>query len=139
MSDPHHLQRFFDAQAPVFESVRAELRRGRKVSHWMWFIFPQIEGLGHSTMAQRYAITGIEEAAAFLSHSLLGPRLLECCRILHELHGRSAHGIFGSPDDWKLRSSLTLFSAVPDTDPIFDELLQQYFDGQRDPATLARL
>ena len=107
--DPFDLQRFVDAQASVYERVRAELRNGRKQSHWMWFIFPQIAGLGHSAMAQRYAISSLREAEAYLKHPVLGPRLRECTRLMLRIEGKSAHDILGSPDDLKFHSSLTLF------------------------------
>src|SRR5574338_913021 len=106
--DPFDLQRFVDAQAPVYDRVRAELRRGRKQSHWMWFIFPQIASLGHSPMAQRYAISSLEEVKAYLEHPVLGARLRECTRLILAVEGRSARGILGPPDDMKLRSCLTL-------------------------------
>jgi uncharacterized protein (DUF1810 family) len=139
MDDPHNLQRFVDAQAPVIDQVRHELIQGRKRSHWMWFIFPQIAGLGFSTMAQRYAIASLDEALAYLRHPLLGPRLEDCSRLVVAVSGRSVHEIFGSPDDMKFRSSMTLFShAAPDT-VIFAEAQRKYFGGEPDPETLKRL
>ena len=101
--DPFDLQRFVDAQAPVYERVRAELKNGRKQSHWMWFIFPQIAGLGHSAMARRYAISSLDEAKVYLAHPVLGPRLRECTRLVVQTDGRSAYEILGSPDDMKFR------------------------------------
>ncbi len=139
MSDPYDLQRFVEAQAPVHDRALAELRAGRKQSHWMWFVFPQIAGLGHSAMAQRYAISGVDEARAYLEHALLGPRLHECAQamLLHTDH--SARQILGPPDDLKLRSSMTLFAAVAPDQPIFQQVLNAFFDGEADPATLSKL
>lgn len=112
--DPHDLQRFIDAQEPVIDQVKKELRTGCKRSHWMWFVFPQVEGLGSSQMAQRYAISSRAEANAYLAHPLLGPRLRECTQLVNEIEDRTATDIFGSPDDLKFRSSMTLFEAVAD-------------------------
>ncbi|QDB99863.1 DUF1810 domain-containing protein [Mesorhizobium sp. 8] len=137
--DPFDLQRFVDAQSPVFETVLRELRDGRKASHWMWFVFPQIAGLGASAMAQRYAIGSVEEARAYLGHPVLGQRLRQCVAALLDVSGRSAHEIFGSPDDVKLRSSLTLFAAAAPDKPLFTRALDRFFDGRKDPATLERL
>jgi uncharacterized protein (DUF1810 family) len=138
MADPHDLQRFVDAQAPVIDRVRAELADGRKRSHWMWFIFPQIAGLGFSAMAQRYAIASLDEAQAYLAHPVLGPRLEDCTRLVVAVDGRSVHDIFGSPDDMKFRSSMTLFAqAAPGG--VFGEALEKYFDGEADRGTLTRL
>ena len=138
MDDPHNLQRFVDAQAPVFDAVRAELRKGLKSGHWMWFVFPQIHGLGFSHTSQKYAIRSRAEAKAYLSHPVLGPRLRECTELVLRVEGRSAHDIFGSPDDLKFRSCMTLFAQVA-TDQVFDAALQKYFDGRPDPLTLDRL
>ncbi len=138
-ADPHDLQRFVDAQAPVFDTALAELRAGRKRTHWMWFVFPQLTGLGTSAMARRYAIGSLEEAAAYLAHPLLGPRLVACAEALLAVTGRSAHDIMGTPDDRKLHSSATLFSLVAPEAPVFDRLLDRYFGGAPDPATLQRL
>ena len=138
MDDPHDLQRFVDAQAGVFERALAELSTGAKRSHWMWFIFPQVAGLGFSAMAQRYAIGSKLEAEAYLAHPLLGPRLIACARAVLAVEGRSAHQIFGSPDDLKFRSSMTLFATVA-PERIFAEALRKYFDGQPDEATLKAL
>jgi len=138
-SDPFHLRRFVDAQDPVYAAVCSELRAGDKRSHWMWFIFPQIAGLGFSSTAKHYAISGLAEAKAYLSHPILGPRLLECCRLVTDVEGRSAEQIFGYPDYLKFRSSLTLFAAAaPDPQP-FQAALEKYFEGKADPATLERL
>lgn len=140
MNDPHDLQRFVDAQAPVFEQVCTELRAGRKRSHWMWFVFPQIRGLGHSETARRFAIASREEAEAYLQHSLLGPRLRECTRLVNLIEGRSIGQIFGHPDDLKFRSSMTLFAHVPPDNRVFQEALKKYFGGQADDClTLERL
>ena len=138
MSDTYNLQRFVDAQDPVYANALAELRAGAKRSHWMWFVFPQIAGLGFSAMAQRYAIASRLEAQAYLAHPLLGPRLIACTRAVCRVADRSAHQIFGSPDDLKFRSSMTLFAqAAPDG--VFTEALKKYFDGEADPETLKRL
>ena len=136
MTDPYVLQRFVDAQATVCDRVRAELQQGRKQSHWMWFIFPQIAGLGHSDMARRFAIASRDEAAAYLAHPILGARLLECSRLVRAVQGHSAHEIFGAPDDMKFHSSMTLFATVADKASVFAENLQQYFSGVPDRATL---
>lgn len=138
-SDPFHLQRFIEAQAAVFEQVRAELMAGRKRSHWMWFIFPQLQGLGHSAMAQQYGIGSAEEAQVYLQHPLLGARLLECTRLVNAVHQRSAREIFGSPDDLKFRSCMNLFSRVPGAPTIFQSALERYFAGIADPRTLQLL
>ena len=135
MSDPFDLTRFVDAQETVYGNVVAELSRGRKQSHWMWFIFPQIAGLGFRAMAQRYAIGSREEAIAYLAQPTLGPRLLECTRLVLAVEGKSIHDIFGSPDDVKFRSSMTLFGAVSN-DAIFDAAIAKYFSGDKDLATL---
>jgi uncharacterized protein (DUF1810 family) len=137
--DPYGLQRFVDAQRAVYDQVRAELAAGQKRSHWMWFIFPQIEGLGSSMMSRRYAISSRQEAAAYLMHPLLGARLRECTRLVAGIDGRSIHEIFGSPDDMKFQSSMTLFAQVASGDQDFREALQKYFAGEFDPATLVRL
>ena len=139
MTDPFRLQRFVDAQHGVYDTACAELRAGRKRSHWMWFIFPQIEGLGYSAMAQRYGISSLDEAKAYLRHPLLGARLRECSRIVADLEGYSVEEIFGAPDDMKFRSSMTLFAAASAGDMVFLGCLQKYFGGQQDPLTLARL
>lgn len=137
--DPHDLQRFVDAQQPVYAQVLAELRAGRKASHWMWFIFPQLRGLGSSPMAQHYGIASLDEARAYLAHPLLGARLRECSALVAAVQGRSAHQLFGSPDDMKFRSSMTLFAHAADDDAVFVECLAKYYGGVEDAATLARL
>jgi uncharacterized protein (DUF1810 family) len=137
-SDPHDLDRFVRAQAPDYERALSELRAGKKKSHWMWYIFPQIEGLGQSPMSVRYAINSAAEARAYLEHALLGPRLRECAAAVRDIVGRSALEVFGSPDDLKLRSSATLFAAVS-KDGVFEQVLQKYFEGARDKETLRRL
>ena len=139
MSDPNDLQRFVDAQNPVYDKVRAELREGRKRSHWMWFIFPQIMGLGSSPLARRFAISSLSEATAFLEHPILGPRLAECTRLLNRVEGHPIEQIFGSPDDLKFRSSMTLFAHATPDNRVFLDALQKYFKGEFDPATLSRL
>jgi uncharacterized protein (DUF1810 family) len=144
MSDQYNLQRFVEAQAGVYEQVCVELRAGRKRSHWMWFVFPQIRGLGSSEMAMRYAISGREEARAYLDHSVLGPRLRECAGIVVELEGRTVEEIFGYPDDLKFHSSMTLFSeaAAPfaevegPSESVFHKALKKYFSGKTDRRTL---
>jgi uncharacterized protein (DUF1810 family) len=137
--DPFDLQRFVVAQDPVLDQVRTELRRGRKASHWMWFVFPQVAGLGSSPAAQRYALSGLDEARAYLAHPVLGPRLVECAELAAAVEGGSAAEVFGYPDDLKLCSSMTLFAhAAPDT-PAFAAVLDRYFDGEPDQRTLDRL
>jgi uncharacterized protein (DUF1810 family) len=141
MNDPYDLQRFVDAQDQdaVFEKVRAELRAGHKRSHWMWFVFPQISGLGGSPMAARYAISSPAEAAAYLDHPVLGSRLRECTRLATAIEDRTAREIFGYPDDLKFRSSMTLFAhATPDNN-VFIEAVDKYFGGEFDPLTLSRI
>ena len=137
MSDPFGLERFVSAQnrADTFATAIDELRAGRKRSHWMWFVFPQIAGLGHSSMSQTYAISSLEEARAYLAHPTLGPRLTECARILCELEGRTAQEIFGGIDAIKLRSSMTLFAYADSANPIFGQVLEAYFGGVPDDAT----
>jgi uncharacterized protein (DUF1810 family) len=135
MDDPYNLQRFVDAQAPVIDRVRDELAQGRKRSHWMWFVFPQIAGLGRSATAQRYALTSLQEARAYGEHPLLGARLLECAGVLMELVDRTASEIFGPVDSIKLRSSMTLFMRAMPEEPIFGEVLTRYFEGMPDTET----
>lgn len=138
MTDPHDLARFLSAQAPTFDTALSELRAGSKESHWMWFIFPQMAGLGQSAMSRRYAIASRAEAEAYLAHPTLGPRLRACATALLAHSERSARQILGEPDDFKLRSSATLFAAV-DGPGVFTELLARFFDGVGDHATLERL
>ena len=135
MTDPFDLERFVRAQNPVFRDVQGELARGRKQTHWMWFVFPQIAGLGFSAMSQRYAIGSRAEAEAYLAHPVLGARLVECTGLILAVEGRSINAILGAPDDAKFRSSMTLFGAVSDQ-PIFGDALARYFAGERDSATL---
>ena len=133
------LERFVAAQDPIIERVLSELRAGRKASHWMWFVFPQIQGLGHSPMAQRFAIASRAEAEAYLAHPVLGPRLRECARLVNEVEGRTIEEIFGYPDHLKFRSSMTLFARVGTDHRVFVEALRKYFGGEYDPFTLDRL
>ncbi len=135
MTDPFDLERFVRAQDPVYRDVQGELGRGRKQTHWMWFIFPQVAGLGFSAMSQRYAIGSRAEAKAYLAHPVLGVRLIECTRLVLAVQGRTINAILGAPDDAKFRSSMTLFGAVSD-EPIFDQAIARYFAGERDRATL---
>jgi uncharacterized protein (DUF1810 family) len=139
MTATFNLERFVQAQDPVLSQVRSELGQGRKRSHWMWFVFPQLAGLGHSVMAQHYAIASLAEAQAFLRHPILGPRLTDCTRLVNQVQGRSIHEIFGSPDDLKFHSCMTLFAmASPGASP-FQEALDRHFGGATDPQTSARL
>jgi uncharacterized protein (DUF1810 family) len=139
VDDPFDLERFVVAQDAVYDHVTAELRQGRKVSHWMWFVFPQVAGLGRSPTSKRYAITTVDEAKAYLAHPVLGPRLLACAGILTRLTGHTAQLIFGTVDAQKLHSSMTLFARTQPDEPLFREVLDAYFDGQEDEATLQRL
>jgi len=132
------LQRFVDAQARVIDHVRAELKAGEKKSHWMWFTFPQIHGLGKSATAHRYAIASLDEARAFLAHPVLGSRLRECTRTVLAVNGKSAQAIFGTPDDLKFRSCMTLF-AHASAEPLFRQALEKYFGGEEDPETVKRI
>ena len=138
MTDPFDLKRFVDAQAAVYPRVVAELRQGRKQSHWMWFIFPQLAGLGHSAMAQRYAISSRDEAVAYLGHAVLGPRLSECTALVNAVEGRTIREILGSPDDLKFHSSMTLFRAVS-PNPEFNSAIKKFYRGVPDPKTLELL
>jgi len=137
-NDPYDLDRFVQAQAADYDRALSELRDGQKRSHWMWYIFPQIEGLGRSPMSLRYSIKSAAEARAYLDHPVLGPRLLECFAVVHTIVGHSAVEIFGSPDDMKLRSCATLFVSVSG-EAAFEDVLQKYFNGQHDEETLRRL
>ena len=137
--DPFGLQRFLAAQAPIWDRVLAELAEGQKRSHWMWFVFPQIAGLGRSPMAQHYAIASLDEARAYLAHPVLGTRLREATRTVKGVRGRSAHDIFGSPDDMKFHSSMTLFARAAPDDGEFESALLTYFGGRPDTATIERL
>ena len=139
MADPFNLERFVEAQAHVYEQARLELEAGRKQSHWMWFIFPQITGLGQSAMSVRFAIASLDEAKAYLAHPVLGPRLKECAKLALDAPAATARAAFGPVDEVKFRSSMTLFArAAPDED-VFQRCLDKYFAGAPDPATLARL
>ena len=138
-TDPHHLQRFVAAQEPVFGAVLEELARGAKRSHWMWFVFPQLAGLGRTATAQHYGITSAVEALAYWRHPLLGARLKECTALVFAVEGKSALQILGAPDDLKFRSSMTLFERVAPEARVFDRALDKYFGGDRDAATLALL
>jgi uncharacterized protein (DUF1810 family) len=137
--DPHNLNRFVEAQADTYGRAIAELREGRKRSHWMWFVFPQWDGLGSSPTATFYAIKSIAEAKAYLEHPMLGPRLLECAATVLNIDGRSAHEIFGSPDDWKLRSGATLFARVAPPGSVFERVLDKFYHGEPDEKTIALL
>ncbi len=141
MSDENDLQRFVDAQEPRIAEAMAELRGGRKRSHWMWFVFPQLRGLGHSQMAWHFGLQSRDEAVAYLAHPLLGPRLHECVELVLAVRGRTAREIFGSPDDLKFLSCLTLFAEAErgQGSGVFDRALRQYYAGQPDPATLELL
>lgn len=139
MPDPFDLARFVLAQDPVIAAVRAELRAGRKQTHWMWFVFPQLSGLGHSAMARRYAIGSLAEAAAYAAHPVLGPRLVECAGLVNRVEGRSVGQIFGSPDDLKFHSSMTLFAAATSGTDVFRTALDRYFGGAPDRQTAERL
>jgi uncharacterized protein (DUF1810 family) len=139
MQTSFDLQRFVDAQAPLYATVLAELRAGRKRSHWMWFIFPQIAGLGRSATAQHYAIASLDEATAYLAHPLLGARLRECSALVAAIEGRTADAIFAYPDDLKFHSSMTLFARASPADTVFQACLDKYFGGAPDAATLELL
>lgn len=135
-SDPHNLTRFVQAQENAYPTALRELQNGQKRSHWMWFIFPQIQGLGFSPTAQYYAVKGIEEARAYLAHPLLGPRLAECTAAVNAVEGKSLAQIFGHPDHLKFRSSMTLFELAAGTDSEFSKALDKYCSGERDQSTL---
>lgn len=137
--DPYDLNRFVQAQEHDYERALSEVKNGRKRSHWMWYIFPQFDGLGFSAMSQRYAIKSVAEAKAYLGHPILGPRLIECAEAALSVKGRTAHEIFGSPDDMKLKSCATLFAYVSPPGSVFEQLLNKFFDGDRDQKTLGLL
>ena len=139
MPDPFNLSRFCDAQAGVMDDVRRELAAGQKQSHWMWFVFPQLRGLGRSATAVFYGISGLDEAHAYVADPVLGPRLVACTTLVLALHPRTAHEIFGSPDDLKFHSSMTLFAEAAAGEPVFKEALAKFFEGRPDEATLRRL
>jgi uncharacterized protein (DUF1810 family) len=136
--DPFELQRFVKAQDPLIERILGELRAGQKRTHWIWFVFPQIAGLGSSYRAQLYALQSLDEARAYFAHPVLGARLRECSQAVLDVEGKSALAIFGSPDNMKFRSCMTLFAEVAPND-VFDLALTKYFDGEKDEATLARV
>ncbi len=138
-NDPYDLQRFVDAQAGVIASVLAELKHGHKRGHWIWFVFPQLRGLGRSANSEFYGISGLGEAAEYLKHPVLGPRLVECTRLAIAVEGASAEDILGEIDAMKFRSSMTLFAKVIPTDAIFAQALDKYFEGEHDPVTLSFL
>ncbi len=138
-NDPFDLNRFTSAQEGVYGTALAELRSGRKRTHWIWFIFPQIDGLGHSSTSQYYAIKSVEEARRFLDHPVLGARLLQCAETVLAVEGRSVSDIFGYPDDMKLKSSMTLFASVAEDPSVFVRVLEKYFRGERDERTLQLL
>jgi uncharacterized protein (DUF1810 family) len=137
--DAYDLQRFVDAQSGVYEQAKSELRAGRKEGHWMWYVFPQIKGLGYSATAQKYAISSLDEASAYLNHPVLGPRLRECARLVSMVNGRSIEYIFGYPDNLKFHSSMTLFAHAADENQIFTDVLRKYFRSELDRLTIARL
>lgn len=139
LDDQYDLQRFVAAQEPIYEEIRAELRDGRKRSHWMWFVFPQIKGLGASPMSRRFAISSVAEAEAYLNHPVLGPRLRECTELVVHVPDRTIEAIFGEIDSLKFRSSMTLFAHVTKVDDVFTKALRKYFGGERDPLTLRQL
>lgn len=134
-----NLDRFVEAQAPVYTRALAELTAGRKQSHWMWFVFPQLSGLGRSPMAQHYALHSREEARSYLAHPLLGARLKECTRAVLGVTGKTAHEIFDTPDDLKFHSSMTLFAHAAPDEQLFHAALEKYFGGVEDPLTLQKL
>ena len=139
MKDPYNLQRFIEAQEPVYAQVCAELWEGRKTGHWMWFIFPQIRGLGSSETAKYFAIAGRQEATAYVAHPVLGPRLRECAALVLRTENKSVEQIFGYPDNLKFHSSMTLFAQGSEDNQVFLDALKKYFSGALDPQTLARL
>lgn len=139
MDNQFNLDRFVESQAPVYSNVIAELKAGRKTSHWMWFIFPQIAGLGHSAMAQKFAIVSADEAAAYLAHPLLGARLRECGALVAAIEDKEIEDIFAAPDDIKFHSSMTLFAEVAPDEAVFQDCINKFFDGEPDQATLDRL
>jgi uncharacterized protein (DUF1810 family) len=139
MTDPFDLDRFVKAQDPVLSQVRLELRAGNKRTHWMWFVFPQLKGLGRSDTARYYALASLEEAKAYVAHPLLGPRLIECTNLVNAIEGRSAHRIFGNPDDLKFHSSMTLFALAQPGERAFSDALGKYFDGVPDRLTSEQL
>jgi uncharacterized protein (DUF1810 family) len=136
MADPFNLDRFVSAQVGVYPQVVAELIAGRKRGHWIWFIFPQMKGLGHSAQSEYYGIGSLEEAAAYARHPLLGPRLVECTQLINQIEGLAIRDILGPPDDLKFRSSMTLFARAAEDATVFNDALKKYFNGEADPLTL---
>ena len=139
MHDPHNLDRFLRAQLAAYAQALDELRQGRKIGHWIWFIFPQVAGLGSSPTSRLYAINSLDEARAYAAHLVLGHRLIECSAAMLSHEGLTARGILGTPDDLKFRSSMTLFAAASPKEPLFAEALARFFGGKADPFTLAKL
>jgi uncharacterized protein (DUF1810 family) len=139
MDTKYNLERFVEAQAPVYSSVVKELKAGRKASHWMWFIFPQIAGLGRSEMAQKFAIASADEAAEYLAHPLLGARLRECSALALAIDDKAVDEIFAPPDDLKFHSSMTLFAEIAPDEAVFQDCINKFFDGEPDQATVDRL
>jgi uncharacterized protein (DUF1810 family) len=139
MPDPFNLDRFISAQAGIYPQVLGELRAGRKRGHWIWFIFPQMKGLGRSAQSEYYGIGSLEEAAAYARHPLLGPRLIECTQLVNQVEGCTIHEILGPPDDLKFRSSMTLFARAAEDATVFNDALKKHFDGEADPLTLKLL
>ena len=139
MAIPLDFERFLRAQAPVMAQVRSDLQAGCKLSHWMWYIFPQLAGLGRSSTAQYYSLASLDDARNYLGHPILGPRLIECAALVNGVEGRSAHDIFGYPDDLKFHSSITLFALAQPDEPTFADALENYFDGMLDQLTTERL
>jgi uncharacterized protein (DUF1810 family) len=135
--DAFNLKRFVEAQDPVYDAVLGELERGHKRTHWMWFVFPQLAALGSSTTAKHFGIHSLEEARAYLRHPILGERLRRCCEIVASVQGRTAHEVFGYPDELKFKSCLTLFELAAPQEPVFARCLQKYYGGERDERTLA--
>ncbi|WP_018476561.1 DUF1810 domain-containing protein [Pontibacter roseus] len=139
MTNNYNLNRFLEAQADSYQQALTEIKSGRKRSHWMWYIFPQLQGLGYSETARFYAIQNLQEARLYLEHPVLGQRLMEISKALLQVEGKTANQIFGNPDDLKLKSSMTLFAAIPEANPVFKAVLDKYYDGQEDPKTVQLL
>lgn len=139
MTDPYNLDRFVQVQEPVMAQVLAEMAAGRKRTHWMWFVFPQLAGLGHSAMAQRYALESLDEARAYLAHPVLGPRLVRCAGLVNSAEGRTINAILGSPDDLKFHSSMTLFALAQPGEVVFRQALDAHFGGAMDPMTVEKV
>ena len=139
MTDPFNLERFVEAQNPVYDHALLELQRGQKTGHWMWFIFPQMQGLGHSTMAEKYGISSLKEAQAYLAHPILGPRLVECTDLMLQISGKTLAEILGYPDNFKFKSCMTLFSRANTRQEIFQKALRKFCGGEEDAKTLEKL